>query len=353
MEKTEEGYAASKPIPFDSLTRPSVELSELLEQHGMSSFDAQHVLRPLVDIMDDQAPVRTIRFADGVSFDWAYRLALSEADEGGALIGQLNGSPALFSSVFEYDQLLHLYNELKHLYDNDRNTPKLTNDIYPGAKSFCERKAREWAKNLPRPARVLDLASAGAGAAPYFFESLPGQNYAKVDDDTIALAVLGDEARKKKLKFVGLYDAVERVGKKGFRVRASQRLKGDPNALVCTHVLNQLGDLFRKLTIEDWLGSLQNLLDPGGRLFIADFYYPDEASDEAVIACRSALMGRVDDHPDLRPEDFHFSQREECIPPEDVQEVLADAGFKDFRITSEPSLEGHVQKFYVLEAVRA
>lgn len=353
MKETKEGYSTSDPIPFEKLTVPSVALSEMLEEHAMSLFDAQHVLRPLTDILDDSAPIRAIRFAEGVTFDWAYRLALSMADEGGALIGMLDGSPALFAPSIDMEQLKFVYDELKHLYDNDRNTPNLTNAIYPGAKSHVEERAKDFIKRLEMPARIVDLASAGAGAAPYLFEGLKG-SYVKVDDDTISLAVLGEMARRKDgLKFVGIYDSVERIEKQGFRVRVAQRLGGEPTAIVCTHVLHQLGDHFRKVSVEEWLSHFKAMLSPGGKVFIADFYYPDEAPDSAVEKCRQAFLKRVEDHPELRPEDFHFGGKEEYFLPGDIQEVLQENGFEDFKIWSEPSLPGEAQQFYVLEAVRA
>ncbi|MCA9793848.1 MAG: methyltransferase domain-containing protein [Candidatus Eremiobacteraeota bacterium] len=346
-----EGFAASDPIPFTQLAVPGVELLNSFDEYGMSAFDVQHVTRPLLGMLADESPFKLVRYADGVSYDWAYRLALSVMPKGGLVVGQLNGSPAMFADGLSCEDSEQIYQQIKHLYDNWRNTPRLTNDIQPGAKTNIEARAKDFVKRLKQPARVLDLGSVGAGPTQYMFEGGFQGSYLKIDSDTISLAVLGDIARKYPgVKFVGVCESLEKLDKKSFKVRVEQRLGGKATALVCTHVLHQLG--LTKMPLEVWLSHFEQLLEPGAQVLLADFYYPENVSDDEIERSRRILMQRVEDHPELNSSDYYFGGRDEYVDPDEVQEILECSGFEDFKRWSTPSLEGVQEEFYVLEARR-
>ncbi len=350
MQKIE-GFTCSEPIQFGEVSTPTLETYDLFHEYGLSQFDIQHVVKTTLGVIPEESPVRLVRFAEGVHYDWGCRVALSVLDEDGVAIGRLNGTPAIFASSLPAAEVRRVYDQYKQLYDNERNTLRLTNDIYPGAQQFLANKTRDFIKKLSEPVRILDLGSCAAGLAPYLPELGVSGSYVKVDTDSISLAVLSDFSNEA-LKFYGFYDSLDRIGKKALQVRTELRLGGRPNALVCSQVLHQLAGILSRLSLEEFIGYFKELIDPGGRLLIADFYYADSVSDEMVQKARELLCQRVEEHPELRSDEFWFGGRDDYLLPEEVQELLSEAGWGDFQVTSAPALEGTSHEFYVLEAVR-
>lgn len=351
MTEIAEGFHASEPIHFFAVSRPQKDTLKKLEEYHLTRFDVEHVIRPVMDHVVATSPVRLVRFAEGVNYDWACRVALTFLDDNGIAIGKLNGTPVLFSASLPQEGLKLLYDELKHAYDDERDNPRLTSDVYPAAQNNIESQAKRLADSLKGEVRILDLASAEGGVAPYIFKSNLKGTYLKVDNDKTSLAVLNDLCRENKgLEFIGIQTSVERIKDAKFQARLQESLGGKATALVCSHALHQLKGSFFDTTVEQWMGYFSELLEPGGRLLVADFFYNEKAGDDDVQRAIEQLYKRVEDHPELRVEDFHFGGRDEYFSPTEIRQILEKNGFKDIREASSPVLDGSAHEFFVLQA---
>ncbi|MBI3926828.1 MAG: class I SAM-dependent methyltransferase [Armatimonadetes bacterium] len=347
---------SSPPISFQRLRFPDPETVGRFGDFALSTFDISQVVQPMMGLLPAEAEVRLVRLPEGVGYDWGYRLALSLLDKQGIAIGKLEGAPCVFSNALDFEQVRSMWEGWKRSYDEERNNLTITRDLYPGAVQIVRERVTALLGRLPQPVRILDLASAGGGVDAYFFEKKVAGKYLKVDTDAITLAVLADRARSASgLEVIGLEATIEKITDRGFRARLEARLGGKPHAVVSAFVLHQLDYIFYYDTaVEEWFSALRELLEPGGALLLADFYYPRHVTDADFERSEELYRRLVEQHPLTRVEEYAFGNRSIFKDPEDVRRVLEErGGLKDFQVFGEDVVSGSSQRFFVLEATRA